>query len=549
VSPARRALLALALLTSCNRPATQIVLRVDSDLRPGVELQGVFVTLRREGAAAPSFEQSYDLAAGTLTLPGTVGVVPGDADDARRLEVEARALLPGGDGFSTFATVSFQREQTLFLDLFLASRCRDPENRAGCGPDETCGPNGCEPIVRAMLPGFTADVPRREASTPEPVDAPDVPEPMDAPDVPEPMDAPDVPEPMDAPDVVDAPDVPLPTCGGQGQPCCPGSERCTDGGVCFVGVCTLCGTPGQPCCPMDICVSDARCAAGVCAPCGGDGQPCCAGNACSVGACLGGVCGGCGARGERCCANGACNDGSACAAGTCVACGGRGQPCCAGNACSTGNTCSAGACVACGGNGQPCCGQGCGSGLTCSSARCVPCGASGQPCCLTLFCNSGTACSGGRCVNCGGNGEPCCANNACDATGNLCVTASCAGGTCRHAVSPNGTQAGLGPSLRCCGGALVDTATNPSHCGGCNMGCATGICEAASAIPCGGGGFTGRCRCNGANAQCPVGANGRRQVCRGPTPYNNRCAPENQSACGAGTTFFDVSSCPNYCRF
>jgi hypothetical protein len=175
VKVARRALLALALLASCNRPATQIVLRVDSDLAPGTELQGVFVTLRREGATAPSFEQSYDLTAGALTLPGTLGVVPGDADDARRLEVEARALLPGGDTFSTFATVSFQREQTLFLDLFLASRCRDPQNRAGCGADETCGPNGCEPIVRAMIPAFSADVPRREVSTPEPVDAPDVP--------------------------------------------------------------------------------------------------------------------------------------------------------------------------------------------------------------------------------------------------------------------------------------------------------------------------------------------------------------------------------------
>ncbi|MFO0630470.1 MAG: hypothetical protein U0325_33255 [Polyangiales bacterium] len=489
---ARRALMALALVASCNRPATQIVLRVDSDLRPGVELQGVVVTLRREGATTPSFEQSYDLTAGTLTLPGTVGVVPGDPDDARRLEVEARARLPGGDGFSTYATVSFQREQTLFLELFLASRCRDPQNRAGCGPDETCGPSGCEPIVRAMLPGFSADVPRREVSTPEPADAPDVPEPLDAPDVPEPSDIVDAPAPPDAPDVpepsdiVDAPDVVLPTCGGQGQACCPGSERCTDGGVCYVAVCTFCGTPGQPCCPMDQCVSGARCATGVCAPCGGDGQPCCAGNACTVGACVGGVCGGCGARGQRCCANSVCDAGSACAAGTCVACGGRGQPCCAGNACGNGNTCSAGSCVACGGNGQPCC-----------------------------------------------------LNNACDATGNLCVTASCTGGTCRHAVSPDGTQAGLGPSLRCCGGTLVDTATNPSHCGnpcvtasctaaravtpsrptahrrgsaprcdaaaallvdtatnpshcgGCNMGCATGICEAASAIPCGGGGFTG----------------------------------------------------------
>jgi hypothetical protein len=52
------------------------------------------------------------------------------------------------------------------------------------------------------------------------------------------------------------------------------------------------------------------------------------------------------------------------------------------------------------------------------------------------------------------------------------VTASCAGGTCRHAVSPDGTQAGLSAALRCCGGTLVDTSTNAAHCGGCGMACA-----------------------------------------------------------------------------
>jgi general secretion pathway protein G len=40
MSAARRALLALALLAACNRPATQIVLRVDSDLAAiGIALQ------------------------------------------------------------------------------------------------------------------------------------------------------------------------------------------------------------------------------------------------------------------------------------------------------------------------------------------------------------------------------------------------------------------------------------------------------------------------------------------------------------------------------
>jgi hypothetical protein len=150
-------------VAACDRPATQIVVRVDSDMREGEELRAVRVTLRRVGADRDTYDETFDLTQGTLRLPGTVGVVPGDPDDTRRLEVEARALVQNGDDFSTRALVSFQPEQTLLLDLYLAARCRDPNNRAGCGPDETCGPDGCTAITRARLPGFEPDAARLDA--------------------------------------------------------------------------------------------------------------------------------------------------------------------------------------------------------------------------------------------------------------------------------------------------------------------------------------------------------------------------------------------------
>jgi hypothetical protein len=88
------------------------------------------------------------------------------------------------------------------------------------------------------------------------------------------------------------------TCGGPGQPCCPG-QACGAGGCCVdndcvadgascggsAGTCSggacdggACGRPGQPCCPGGIGCSApyAICAGGsVCETCGNEGDVCC----------------------------------------------------------------------------------------------------------------------------------------------------------------------------------------------------------------------------------------------------------------------------------
>jgi len=468
---------ALGSLLGCDRPATQIVLRVDSDMRVGDELRAVQVTMRRTGADSDVFDQTFDLTAGQYPLPGTLGVVPGDPEDARRLEVTVRALVAVGDEFSTRAVVSFQPEQTLMLDLYLAARCRDPANRAGCGPDETCGPNGCEPIARTMLPGFTPDAARLEVP---PVEE-DVTVPEEDATVPEEDIV--VPE-EDVPTEEDVPieeDVPVEVDLG-------------------------------PSVEMDVVI-----------PCGARAQMCCAGNVCS--------------------------GSDVCARGVCVACGALAQPCCGGTTCGAGLLCGSGQCVACGGSGQPCCaGNGCATGTVCASGRCAACGGSGQVCCAGSSCRAGTVCSGGRCAACGGSGQPCCAGGQCTASTNACVAVACTSGTCRHTTRGNGASAGPRAEQRCCNGVAVDISTNANHCGGCGMRCGSGTCEPLEAIPCGGAANTsGRCRC-GSTSQCPSGRSSQ-QICRTQTPSAGRCAPENVADCAVGTSFFDVSFCPNYCRY
>ena len=271
--------LGLLALAGCERPATQIVLRVDSDLRPAEELRAVQVTTRRTGAAQDGVTRTVTLSARADALPGTLALVPSDPDDTRRLEVTVRAELAAGDGFSTRAVVNFQREQTLVLDVFLAARCRDPENRAGCGPDETCGVDGCEPIRRPVLPGYVADTPRLDAGPRDVIAADDA-----SVDVPEDVTddaSTDVSAPVDAPanDVLAPVDVVR--CGGPTQPCCDGSG-CDPGLVCAAGTCQGCGARGDLCCAGGRCASGTSCQSGRCAPCGAEGQACCAGSACDA---------------------------------------------------------------------------------------------------------------------------------------------------------------------------------------------------------------------------------------------------------------------------
>jgi hypothetical protein len=78
-----------------RRPATQIVLRVDSDLRAGEALRGVQVATRRVGAAADGVLRVIDLTNGANPLPGTLSLVPADVDDPRRLEVTVGGAARG----------------------------------------------------------------------------------------------------------------------------------------------------------------------------------------------------------------------------------------------------------------------------------------------------------------------------------------------------------------------------------------------------------------------------------------------------------------------
>ncbi len=323
-------------------------------------------------------------------------------------------------------------------------------------------------------------------------------------------------------------------CVGGSPLDCDDHEACTDDGCDPLSGCTHTDND-DPCSDGNLCTVNDVCSGGACAP--GAPLDCNDGNPCTADACdpatgcthtqvpdgttcmfAGGMSGSCSQGTCVGCTDAAdCDDGNPCTTEACTnqmcTYANNTNTCNDGNACTYGDACSAGRCS--------------GTAITCTSNACV-----------TRTCN-GTA----SCAQTFHNGASCADD------GNACTTDTCnASGTCTHPTRANGASCGGNPANRCCGGSCVNLSTNRSHCGGCGTACDPGFaCESiATTNSCSNhnANVSGRCRCNGANAQCPRG-----QLCRTVSPYTNRCTPASVSNCASGQNDVMLNSCPDFCRY
>ncbi len=174
----------------------------------------------------------------------------------------------------------------------------------------------------------------------------------------------------------------------------------------------------------------------------------------------------------------------------------------------------------------------CGNDGSCDYEKLPP----DSPCDDGDGCTTGETCDGaGVC----GGGDPCVSDDPCE-------SASCVAGECQFAPLGDGEPCGNDSADRCCDGTCVDISSDETNCGGCGASCdaddtcesvaLTASCEFAPAAT------TGRCSCDAANADCPLG-----QVCRSVAPFTNRCTPNDATNCV--NAFQDVNLCPNYCFY
>jgi hypothetical protein len=164
----RASLIAIGLCAlACTTPRTEIVVRVETDMTQGptATLTGIEVRAYA-GDGTMRFGQRYDLGVTTppLMLPAELGLVPQNPDVASTIRVEVDALHGDTPMFTRRATMSFARQHTLLAEVFLADRCRLPENQR-CPMGQTCGANGCEQEMMMTLPDFGTDAGASDAGT------------------------------------------------------------------------------------------------------------------------------------------------------------------------------------------------------------------------------------------------------------------------------------------------------------------------------------------------------------------------------------------------
>ena len=131
------ALASCAVLASCVRPATQLLVVVESDYPAGA-LARVEVTATPAGGTAGPEDPRVFVVGPALAIPFSFGVEP-PREGARRVELDVIARDASGRVRATHRVrTGFLTGQTLRLPVFLAQRCET----VVCDPDERCDASG-----------------------------------------------------------------------------------------------------------------------------------------------------------------------------------------------------------------------------------------------------------------------------------------------------------------------------------------------------------------------------------------------------------------------
>ncbi|HKU40292.1 MAG TPA: hypothetical protein VJR89_19160, partial [Polyangiales bacterium] len=169
-------ILALCLLAAaCDddaKPATAVLVTVDSDLEIGTQLSKVQIEVRNgdgeRKAPVQTFTLSKDKPEGSkVRFPFSFGVARSGGDEFQLL---ARGLDPEGDAVVELKVVAaFEKEKTLGLHVFLGESCLNVECKDA---EQTCYPRS----KRGVAAGSCGDLPNDDLPVVDDPDAPPKPD-------------------------------------------------------------------------------------------------------------------------------------------------------------------------------------------------------------------------------------------------------------------------------------------------------------------------------------------------------------------------------------
>ncbi|MDP3279096.1 MAG: VCBS repeat-containing protein [Deltaproteobacteria bacterium] len=140
---------------------TELWVEITSNIPVGTAgasgLESVVIELREASTQRVVSQQSHDLRAGRLVLPGYVRVTPDRADDPRPVLVRVTGQLSDSTTVKQEAIVSFGRGRRLLLSMDLSSACVGMASTVCESMGQTCREGLCVSRQRAELPEFTRD--------------------------------------------------------------------------------------------------------------------------------------------------------------------------------------------------------------------------------------------------------------------------------------------------------------------------------------------------------------------------------------------------------
>ncbi|MBL8678816.1 MAG: hypothetical protein JNK05_06605 [Myxococcales bacterium] len=145
MSAAASAVVATEGCRRADKPPTQLVLHIDSQIEAGIDLRALIVTARRAPMGPAVWQKDFQLS-GDLRLPGEVGLYANAPEDNGTVYIEVQAQLARGGSFTVNAESQFIPGRVRVVPILLTINCATLAAAGTAGMCASCSACGCDTI-------------------------------------------------------------------------------------------------------------------------------------------------------------------------------------------------------------------------------------------------------------------------------------------------------------------------------------------------------------------------------------------------------------------